>query len=547
MNEIVYITGHKNPDTDSICSAIAYAELKKKRGIAAVPIRIGNINKETEFSLKYFGVDVPEYMETVRTQVSDLNIDFINPVSSDISLKTAWSIMQKNNIKVLPIVGENEELLGIVTLSDITHNFMDALENNILSASNTPLKNILETLNANLICGDEKDFRNTGKVVIAAMMPDDLEPFVEKGDIVLIGNRKDGQIKAIEIGASCIILTCGTKIDNDTIEFAKKSKCIIMETDNDTFTTARLINQSIPLGFIMTKENLVCFNINDFTDSIKEKMLKTRYRSYPVVDTDKKIKGFISRYHLISRKRKKIILLDHNEKLQTIDGIEQAEIIEVIDHHRIGDIQTSNPVFFKNEPVGSTSSLIANMYFENGIKPSKSIAGILCAAILSDTMKFKSPTSTHIDQAAAMKLAKIAEINIDEFAAALFRAGSSLKGMSPQEILKYDFKDFIIDKYKIGIGQINSNDPESFNAMRADLLTYMGKVLEQDNYNLILLMVTDIFYEGSHILFDGRDGEIVRKAFNLETDEKSIYLKGVVSRKKQVIPMLSSVIQNTGV
>ncbi len=543
MKDLIYITGHKNPDTDSICSAIAYAELKKRHAIDAVPIRIGDINKETEFVLKYFGVEVPEYKETVRTQVSDLNMDIINPVSEDISIKAAWSIMQKNNIKVLPVADINGKLLGIITLSDITSSYLDALENNLLHSSNTPLSNITDTLNARLICGNEDEFKAGGKVVIAAMTPEDMSPFIEKGDIAIIGNRKDGQLKAIEIGASCIILTCGGQIDEEVLKYAKETGCVVLETNYDTFTTARLINQSIPVSYIMTKKQLVCFNIHDFIDNIKDKMLKTRYRSYPVVDDSGHIKGFISRYHLISQRRKKVILVDHNEKAQTIDGIEQADILEIIDHHRIGDIQTGYPIFFKNDAVGSTSTLIANMYFENGLNPSKSIAGILCAAIISDTMKFKSPTSTYADELSANKLAKIADINIEEFATALYKASASLEGMSPQTILDYDFKDFNLNKYKMGIGQINSSDSEAFSKVKAGLLKHMKTVQENKGYNLILLMVTDIINEGSEILFAGDDSGLAEKAFNIKSGESSAYLKGVVSRKKQVIPMLSREIQ----
>ena len=543
MNELIYITGHKNPDTDSICSAIAYAELKKRHAIDAVPIRIGDINKETEFVLKYFGVEVPEYKETVRTQVSDLNMDIINPVSEDISIKSAWSIMQKNNIKVLPVADTKGKLLGIITLSNITSSFLDTLENNILSSSKTPLRNIIDTLNARLICGNEDEFKSTGKVVIAAMVPDDMEPFIERGDIVLLGNRKDNQIKAIDIGASCIILTCGGQIDNDVLEHAQETGCIVLGTGYDTFTTARLINQSIPVSYIMTNKQLVCFNIHDFTENIKDKMLKTRYRSYPVIDDNGYIKGFISRYHLISQRRKKVILLDHNEKSQTIDGIEQADILEIIDHHRIGDIQTSYPIRFKNDAVGSTATLIANMYFENGLNPSKSIAGILCGAIISDTLKFKSPTSTYTDELAASKLAKIADINIEEFATALYKASASLEGMSPQTILDYDFKDFIFNKYKIGIGQINSSDSEAFKKVKESLLEHMKIVKENRGYRLVLLMVTDIINEGSEVLFVGEDDALLEKAFNIKGNEGGAFLEGVVSRKKQVIPILSSTIQ----
>lgn len=543
MSELIYITGHKNPDTDSICAAIAYAELKKRHAINAVPIRIGDINKETEFVLKYFGVDVPEYKETVRTQVSDLNMDIINPVSEDISIKAAWSIMQKNNIKVLPVADINSKLLGIITLSDITSSYLDALENNILSASNTPLRNITDTLNARLICGNEDDFKASGKVVIAAMVPEDMGPFVEKGDIVIVGNRKDSQMEAISIGVGCLILTCGGQIDQEVLDYAREKGCIVLETNYDTFTTARLINQSIPVSYIMTRKQLVTFNIHDYIDNIREKMLKTRYRSYPVVDDEGRIKGFISRYHLISQRRKKVILVDHNEKAQTIDGIEQADILEIIDHHRIGDIQTTYPIYFKNDTVGSTSTLIANMYFENGLYPSKKIAGILCAAIISDTMNFKSPTSTYADELSASKLAKIADINIEEFAKALYKASASLEGMNPQSILDYDFKDFILYKYKIGVGQINSSDSEAFGRIRESLLEHMKSVQENKGYNAIILMVTDIINEGSEILIAADDRGLVEKAFNIKNGERSIFLNGVVSRKKQIIPMLSRAIQ----
>ncbi|QNU66685.1 putative manganese-dependent inorganic diphosphatase [Ruminiclostridium herbifermentans] len=543
MNELIYITGHKNPDTDSICSAIAYAELKKRHSINAVPIRIGDINKETEFVLKYFGVEVPEYKETVRTQVSDLNMDIINPISEDISVKAAWSIMQKNNIKVLPVADINGKLLGIITLTDITTSYLDAMDNRILAASNTPLGNIIDTLNARLICGDEDKFKANGKVVVAAMTANEMEPFVEKGDIVILGNRKDNQIKAIEIGVSCIILTCGCQIDDDVVKLANENECIVLETAYDTLMAARFINQSIPVSHIMTKKQLVCFNLHDFTENIKDTMLKTRYRSYPVVDDDGVVKGFVSRYHLISQRKKKVILLDHNEKSQTIDGIEQADILEIIDHHRIGDIQTNYPIYFKNDAVGSTATLIANMYFENGLNPSKSIAGILCAAIISDTLHFKSPTSTYADELAANKLAKIADIHLEEFATALYKASASLEGMSPQTILEYDFKDFVFNKYKIGIGQINSSDSEAFKKVKDSLLEHMKVVKENKGYRLVLLMVTDIINEGSEILFVGDDGALIEKAFNIKGSEGCAFLKGVVSRKKQIIPILSSIIQ----
>lgn len=544
MNETVYITGHKNPDTDSVCASIAYAELKKRFGVPAAAMRVGKMNRETEFVLRYFGVQPPACLTTVKTQVSDLNIDIINPVSVNISIKTAWSIMQKNNRRVLPVADENGKLLGIITLSDITKSYMNALENNILSASDTPLSNISETLKAKVVCGDSRTFSSAGKVVIASMAPDSLEPYIEKGDIVIIGNRKDSQLKVLEAGASCMISTCGGRVEKDVLDLARKMNCIVMETAYDTFTTARLINQSIPVGFIMTRKSLVCFNVNDFIDSIREKMLQTRYRSYPVVNDGGLIRGFVSRYHLISPRKKKIILLDHNERSQTVDGIDEADILEIIDHHRIGDIQTGYPIYFKNDTVGSTSTLIANMYFENGVRPCREIAGILCAAILSDTLDFKSPTSTYTDRETASRLAEIAEIDTDEFAAQMFRAGSALDEMSPEELLHYDFKDYNLSKYKIGIGQVNSSDVSLIRDSKDKLLAYMKKVLAASGYSHLLLMITDVIREGSYVLFTGSDDELMRSAFKTESGENSVYLAGVVSRKKQIVPLLTEAIQN---
>lgn len=543
MADHIYISGHKNPDTDSICASVAYAELKKKMGIAAVPVRIGDINRETAYVLDYFKIEAPAYLESIKTQVSDLNMDEISPVSEDVSIKTAWSLLQKNNVKVLPVADEKQRLLGLITLSDITGNYMNAVESNNLPTG-TPLRNILESLNARLISGSEEEFRSSGKVVIAAMAPDSLGNYIEKGDIVLVGDRGDAQEKAVDIGAGCLILTCDGQIDDRVLAQAKRKQCTVLETGYDTFAAARLINQSIPVGMIMTpRKKLICFNLHDYIDSIKDRMLETRYRSYPVVDNNGCVRGFISRYHLISPKRKKIILLDHNEKAQTIEGIEQADILEIVDHHRLGDIQTAYPLYFRNETVGSTSTLIAAMYDEHGIKPSKGIAGILCAAILSDTVKFKSPTSTYADRSMASKLASIAGIDIDEFASNMFRAGFALAEMSLSEILNYDLKEYEVGGSKIGIGQIIIYDSQTWQELGKDLAGYMNRHQKAGGYSLLVLMITDIINEGSYLLFAGDSGELIGKAFGEKTNGNSVYLKGVISRKKQVVPALISAIE----
>lgn len=545
MSTSVFVIGHKNPDTDSVCSAIAYAELKKKLGIEAIPARLGDINRETEFILHYFDVAVPEHISTVKTQISDIKMDRAFPVSADISIKTAWNLMKRNNIKTIPVVDEHEKLLGIVTVSDITNKYMDAMDNNIIASTRTTLRNIVETLNAKLLCGSQDDFKTTGKVVVAAVEPEDLESYVENGDIVITGNREDIQLKALEYGANCMIVTCGDDPSQAVIDEALEKKCILMTTPIDTFTSARLVNQSIPIGAIMTDQNIIQFNIDDFIDDIEDKMLKTRYRSYPVVDDNNRIDGFISRYHLISQRKKKVILVDHNEKSQAVDGIEEAEILEIIDHHRLGDIQTNSPIFIRNEPVGSTSTIIANMYFEMGIRPSKAIAGILCSAILSDTLKFKSPTSTYIDRITSEKLAEIAGIiDIEEYANRMFKEGSSLQGKTVREIFYQDFKEFSFGRLKIGIGQVFTMDREKIAEMEESLVSYMKQLCTDNGYHLLMLFVTDIINQASEVFFAGERKELIAIAFNVDIGENNVYLPGVVSRKKQVIPLISSAADN---
>lgn len=486
-------------------------------------------------------MELPELVETVKKQVCDLDLDVVPSLSPEIPVKTTWNIMQKVNLKSLPVVDDNERLIGIVTLLDITEKYMDATNNNIISASKTPLQNIADTLNAKIVSGGPSDFKTTGKVLVAAAELSQLDAFIEKGDIVIAGARPDTVLKALELGANCLIITCCCyEVEASLIEKAKEYGCILMTTQADTFTTARLINQSIPIGYLMTTNEIIKFGFDDFVDEVKETMMETRFRSYPVVDNNNRVRGFISRYHVISQNKKKVILVDHNESSQTVQGIEEADILEIIDHHRLGDIQTRKPILFKNEPVGCTSTIIANMYFDSGIIPSKKIAGLMCSAILSDTLKFKSPTCTYLDKVTAEKLAKIAGIEIDSYSMQMFKEGSALKGKTPREILCKDFKEFELNKNRIGIGQVYTIDIESVEEIRDSILSFMASYCADGNYDLILLLVTDIINQGSEVFFVGDLKEIVRKAFDIQTKENSVYLPGVVSRKKQVIPNIAN-------
>lgn len=536
MNDVVYITGHRNPDTDSICSAISYAELKNKFGVNAVPIRLGEMSRETEFVLNYFKVKAPKLVDTVKAQIADLNFDSVAPICPDTSLKTAWSMIRKNNVKTLPVVDDEDRLIGLASQSNITSSYMDIWDNNIIQKSGTKLDNLLDTLAGKCIYTAEKELKFSGKVVVAAMQPESAQEYIEEGDIVICGDREDAQNGVLDSKASLMIIAGNHDVSDTVLKKAQDIGCSIIVTPYDTFTASRLINQSVPVSYVMAKDNLVFFKTDDFIEDVREVMLKTRYRSYPVVDSENKVVGNVSRYHLISQNKKKVILVDHNEKSQSVPGLEDAEVLEIIDHHRIAAIQTGSPVYFRNEPVGCTATIIASMFFENGIRPSKKVAGLLCAAIISDTLLFKSPTSTNSDKHALNRLANLANLDPEKFAKEMFIAGSSLEGKSPDEILNQDFKAFTIAGIKVGVGQVSTMDKEGFNPIRKDMMDLMKSKCENEDFGLILLMLTDILEGGSELIAIGDHTDAVSKAFGVVLENNSAYAPGVLSRKKQVIP-----------
>lgn len=540
MSDVVYITGHRNPDTDSICSAISYAEFKNKMGLNAVPIRLGDVSRETQFALDYFGVKAPKLIESVKTQIADLDIDTVTPISPETSLKAAWSMIRKTNVKTLPVIDDEDKLIGLASQSNITSCYMDIWDTNVIEKSETRLENILDTLSAKCIYLAEDNQKFAGKVVVAAMHPESAEEFIDSGDLVICGNREDAQDVILNSRSSLMIITGNHVVSDEILEKAKEVKCSIIVTPYDTFTAARLITQSIPVSYIMAKDNLISFKTDDLIDDVREVMLQNRFRSYPVVDSNAKVVGSISRYHLISKDKKKVILVDHNEKAQSVHGLEDAEIVEIIDHHKIGVVQTGTPIYFRNEPVGCTATIIASLFFENGIRPSKKIAGLLCSAIISDTLLFKSPTSTNTDKLALRRLASIADIDPEKYGKEMFRAGSSLEGKTPEEILNQDFKPFTMNEVKIGIGQISTMDTDGFEAIRKDMLQLMEKRCEAEGFGLILLLVTDILDGGSELIAVGPYSDAVERAFSVTLKDNSAYAPGLMSRKKQVIPPLTA-------
>jgi len=537
MKETVYIFGHKNPDSDSICATLAYAEFKNASGnINAVPVRLGELNRETKFILDYFGVEIPMLLETARLSVKDLNFDRVAPISPDISIGMALDIMKKNSLNSLPVANDKEQLVGMVSISDIIGSYIDVWDNSILWRAGTSLENIIDTLSANIVVMPDNEKPFTGKILILAMEPKTAKKYIEANDIVICGDRIDVQDIALDSNISLMIVTGDTEVDKKILEKAKEKEVIIISTPHDTFTVARLITQSIPVKNVMTRENIVKFSLDDLVDNVREHMSQTRFRNYPVVDDSNRVVGLISRYHLISSMKKKVILVDHNERSQSIDGIEECEILEIIDHHRIADVYTGNPIYFRNEPVGSTSTIVASIMFENGRRPSKKIAGILAAAIISDTLLLRSPTATITDKIMLERLAKIANLDIDKFAKEMFKAGTSLKGRTPRELLEQDFKAFNIEGDKMGIAQVFTTDPESIEDMKEDLISLMEERAQKDGYSILMLMLTDIIKEASEIIVVGDHKELAAQAFGKKLVNNSFYAPGVLSRKKQVVP-----------
>ena len=469
----VYVIGHKNPDTDSICSAIAYANLKNKiTGEKYIAKRAGEVNGETAYVLDKFQVSVPSLLDNVHLQVKDMDIRHIEGVSDHMSIKDAWARMKDENIKTLPVT-RGEKLEGLITIGDIATSYMEVYDNNILATARTQYRNIVKTLDGTLISGNEHGYFLNGKVVIAASSPDLMENFIEKDDLVILGNRYESQLCAIEMDASCLVICQGANISKTIKKMAEERDIVIIQTPHDTFTAARLINQSIPVKYFMSRDNLEIFHLNDYVEHVKEVMSKTKYRDFPILDNKGKFCGFLSRRRLMTSRKKQVILVDHNEKSQAVNGIEEAEVQEIIDHHRLGGLETIGPVYFRNQPVGCTATIIYQMYQESGVEVEPQMAGLLCSAIISDTLLFRSPTCTMVDQAAAEALARIAGIDMEEHAKEMFNAGSNLRGKSVEEICFQDFKVFNVKDIMFGVGQITSMNQDELDEVKGRVIPFL--------------------------------------------------------------------------
>lgn len=534
----IYVVGHKNPDTDSICSAIAYANLKQKisKGEKYVAKRLGLLNPETEYVLEKFSVEAPSLLSNVNLQIRDVDVNQIKGIRADTSIKDAWSIMKEKNVFTLAIT-EQEFLAGVISIGDIAMSYMDVYDNRILATAKAQYKNIVKTLDGEVVVGNDKKYVEKGKVVVAASSPDIMEATIEEGDIVLLGNRYEVQLCAIELGVSCMIVCKEENVTKTIKKLAEERGITIITTPHDTYTAARLINQSISVEYFMKKDGIKVFNTTDYVEDIKQDVVKDRTRDFPVVDKNDQFYGFISSRRLMDASKRQVILVDHNEQSQTVDGIEDAEILEIIDHHRLGGLETVGPVYFRNQPVGCTATIVFNMYRENNVELDKTTAALLCSAIISDTLLFRSPTCTIVDEMVAKELASIADINMEELAQGMFRAGSDLKGKSVEEICFQDFKQFTVGDVKFGVGQINSMDTEELVQLKDMIQPFLEEAARIHKLDMVFFMLTDIIGETSEILCYGKGAkEQIKEAFDLPADTDLIHLSGVVSRKKQFIP-----------
>ena len=531
----VYVIGHKNPDTDSVVSAMAYAALQNALGSGRyIAARNGHLNTETAFLLNRFGFEPPVHLRTVRTQVADIDYDTPPTVGAGVPVSYAWQIIHKDNNRAsgIPITQEDGRLFGLITAGGMAENDMRSVFDPVVTA--IPVFNLLSALEGHIINAEQDIFDEiSGEVVIA--LPG-YTSAVKAGAIVLCGDQKDVADQALDCGASCIIF-CGTSL-GEQYRGRSSATCMIV-CPFDAYRASRLIFQSVPVGRIACTEDLQFFHLTDYLDDVRDRVIQSRFRSYPVLDDQDKVIGTLSRYHLLRPRRKKVVLVDHNEMGQAVAGLEQADIIGIIDHHRLADVKTGNPVFMRNEPIGSTTSIIAKMYQEHGLMPSKQLAGLMAAAIISDTVLFRSPTCTPHDRTLAERLARHAGIDCEELGRAMFSRGVSAD-MPAEDLLRYDMKEFHLASHSLVISQITTVDSDPFLNRKDAFIASLEKIRKEKQYDIAMMMITNVLKEGTELLFSG-DADIIRNAFSEDIKDNHVFLPQVLSRKKQIVPALSQI------
>ena len=533
--EPIYVTGHRNPDTDSIVSAMAYAALRNALGDREyVPARLGHVSDETKRVLDRFGFEAPVRIQTMRTQVCDLDYDTPPALSKALTVSRAWNTLQSNgSIPSIPVANEDGTLFGMLSSKEIAEYDMSTIANP--RVDNIPVFNLLSVLDGKII--NEAGYlvdQVSGVVSIAVPQHNENLLFTDRDSVVIVGDQPDTARRAIEMNVSCLIV-CQAELPPELREMQTET-CIIA-TPLDAFKAARMVYHAIEIARVCRTWEVEAFHLTDFLDDVREVVLKSRHRSYPILDENDKVIGTLSRYHLIKPRRKRVVLVDHNELSQSVPGLEQAEILGIIDHHRLADIQTGNPVFFRNEPVGSTATIIAGMFQEKGLMPSEKLAGLMAAAIVADTVLFKSPTATLRDHRMAERLARIANVSLDELGKVIF--SGAVLDKPAEELLFTDFKVFHIAEHDFGVSQVTCIDSAQLLTRKEGFLTLMRKNMEEKGFTLMILMLTDVLLEGSQMIYVG-DEDIFSQAFGVDLKDHTVFLPGVVSRKKQVIPSLSA-------
>ena len=541
----INIIGHQNPDTDSICSALAYAWLKNGGSFTGLyeARRAGHVNRETKYVLQHFGVDVPRLCTDISPQIKDIDIRTQPGIQAEMSVRAAWNLMREVEIDTLCITNESDELQGLITIKDIADANMELLDTDVLAEANTPLTNLLETLDAELLVGDKNARITKGNICIGTS-PEIMEELVKPGDLVLVSNRYETQMCAIECGAAALVVCCGSAVPRTIVARAKEKGCYILTTPYDTYAASRLVTTAAPVRHFMRTNRLLKFSVNTPVEDAQKVMASVRHRYFPILDENGKYCGVISRRNLLNVHRKQVILVDHNERTQAVDGLDQAEILEIIDHHRIGSLETVGPVYFRNVPVGCTATILYQMYKEQGVTPTKQVAGLLLSAILSDTLMFRSPTSTLLDEATAKALAELAGEDIPAYAEQMFEAGADLTGRDAEDVFRSDFKAFSRGDVKSGVGQSIYMTDNSRAAAEALVRPFLPEASRRESLPLIFYMFTDMKTQSTDLMVFGYDAEeIVRDAFHVEVKDGLAVLPGVVSRKKQLIPPLLAALQ----
>jgi len=539
LKKPVLVIGHLNPDTDSICSAIAYAYLKEKLGFTAVPARAGKLNPETQFVLDYFKVPVPMLINDVYPRLEDIKLNATPSVQPETTLREVGKLFTEQNLRALPVVERNGKLAGIIAVKDLAMRYYNEMSIQDLQEAEVDYSSILTALDGKLLCG-ELNKRFNGRIKIGASEAETLRAALKAQDLVILGNRTDAQIAALRAPAAGLVITRNHKVEPEVLELAEKMGAVIINTPYDTYTATRLINQSVSVKFLMTKD-VVSFNSADPLVNVRAKMAETGFICYPVLEKGKYI-GTVDRQIIMDQPHREVILVDHNERSQAVEGIEEAQILEIIDHHRLGGLTTGAPIFIRQEPVGSTATIVAHLTFHREVEMTPSIAGILLAAIISDTLLFRSPTATNFDKETAFRLAVIAGIeDVEAFAMTILRQGAVIDTMSPAEIVRSDIKEFDLSDYKVAVAQINIMDREHAKRKYPELQAALQAMKKEEGYDFALLMVTDILGRSSDLLVAGEPQSLLVPAFGQITDEGFYYLPGYLSRKKQVIPPLTEV------